>query len=123
MPRSPPASGRGRTSRSNGWGKGLGRPELERGGVAVTGWVTPDDVAERLARADIVLHLATFEGLPLALLEAMRGGRAIVASDLPVLREVGEGVVEFVEDAESGVAAVERLIADPDSRSARRSSR
>jgi glycosyltransferase involved in cell wall biosynthesis len=107
----------GRADVSFEWvGDGALRPELERGGVAVTGWVTPDDVAEHLARADIVLHLATFEGLPLALLEAMRGGRAIVASDLPVLREVGEGVVEFVDDAGSGVAAVERLIAEPDHR-------
>jgi glycosyltransferase involved in cell wall biosynthesis len=84
--------------------------------VEVTGWVTPADVAERLAAADVVLHLATFEGLPLALLEAMRGGRAIVASDLPVLREVGEGVVEFVSDADSGVAAIELLLGDPERR-------
>jgi glycosyltransferase involved in cell wall biosynthesis len=108
---------RGRADVAFEWvGEGALRPELERGGVAVTGWVMPDDVAEYLAEADIVLHLATFEGLPLALLEAMRGGRAIVASDLPVLREVGEGVVEFVDDVDSGVAAVERLIADPDLR-------
>jgi glycosyltransferase involved in cell wall biosynthesis len=105
---------RGRGDVSFEWvGEGAGRAELERGGVEVTGWVTPAEVAEHLARADIVLHLATFEGLPLALLEAMRGGRAIVASDLPVLREVGDGVVEFVDDVETGAAAVERLIADP----------
>ena len=104
----------GREDVSFEWvGEGDLRPELERGGVTVTGWVTPDEVAEHLAGADIVLHLATFEGLPLALLEAMRGGRAIVASDLPVLREVGEDVIEFIDDAASGAAAVERLIADP----------
>jgi glycosyltransferase involved in cell wall biosynthesis len=104
---------RGRGNVSFEWvGEGDLRPDLERGGVAVTGWVTPEEVAEHLARADIVLHLATFEGLPLALLEAMRGGRAIVASDLPVLREVGDGVVEFVDGVESGEAAVDRLVAD-----------
>lgn len=97
-------------------GEGDLRPTLERAGVEVTGWVTPAEVVERLAGADIVLHLATFEGLPLALLEAMRGGRAIVASDLPVLREVGEGVVEFVSDSDSGAAALERLLADPERR-------
>lgn len=108
---------RGRADVRFEWiGEGDFRLALEQAGVDVTGWVTPADVAERLAAADVVLHLATFEGLPLALLEAMRGGRAIVASDLPVLREVGEGVVEFVADAESGVAAIERLLADPERR-------
>jgi glycosyltransferase involved in cell wall biosynthesis len=97
-------------------GEGDLRPELERAGVTVTGWVTPEDVARHLARADIVVHLATFEGLPLALLEAMRSGRAIIASDLPVLREVGDGVVEFVDDVESGAVAVDRLVADPELR-------
>jgi glycosyltransferase involved in cell wall biosynthesis len=97
-------------------GDGALRPELERAGVNVTGWVIPAVVAEHLADAQVVLHLATFEGLPLALLEAMRGGRAIVASDLPVLREVGEGVVEFVVDADSGEIAIDRLLADPDRR-------
>jgi glycosyltransferase involved in cell wall biosynthesis len=97
-------------------GDGPFRPELERAGVQVTGWVSPSEVAARLADADVVMHLATFEGLPLALLEAMGAGRPIVASDHPVLREVGEGIFEFIQDVDDGVIVLESLLADPDLR-------
>ena len=51
-----------------------------------------DNVAERLAAADLVLLTSKSEGFPLSILEAMRAGLAVVASD------VG-GVAELVTDS------------------------
>ena len=51
-----------------------------------------DNVAERLAAADLVLLTSKSEGFPLSILEAMRAGLAVVASD------VG-GIAELVTDA------------------------
>ncbi|MDA8019800.1 MAG: glycosyltransferase family 4 protein [Thermoanaerobaculia bacterium] len=53
------------------------------------------DVAERLARAQIFVLSTHFEGLPRAILEAMRAGLPVVAS------RVG-GVAEEVVDGETG---------------------
>lgn len=56
--------------------------------IEVTGWISHDEVIERLGAASIVVHLSAYEGLPLALLEAMSLGKCVVASDIPVIREV-----------------------------------
>lgn len=79
-----------------------------------------DDVAERLARAQIFVLTSRWEGFPRSILEAMRAGLPVVASD------VG-GVAESVADAINGylvprgdVFAVkerlQRLLIDPDLR-------
>jgi len=52
-----------------------------------------DDVPDLLRQADVFVFPSLYEGLPGALVEAMLAGRAIVASDLPVTRElIDEGV-------------------------------
>src|SRR5699024_6423825 len=53
------------------------------------------DVAEHLARAQVFLLLSNWEGLPLSILEAMRAGLPVIASD------VG-GCNEAVVDGETG---------------------
>lgn len=76
-----------------------------------------DDVEPYLAALDLYLMTSEFEGLPLALLEAMAAGRAVVVT------AVG-GVAEAVHDGESGAvrpfgdldgltAAALSLLADP----------
>jgi glycosyltransferase involved in cell wall biosynthesis len=76
------------------------------------------DVAAVLAAADIFVQPSLSEGLPLALLEAMFAGRAIVATD------VGQVSVALA-DGEAGVLvepgsppalarAIDRLLTDPD---------
>ena len=60
------------------------------GRVARVPWV--DDVAPYLAAADLYLHAAAYEGMPLALFEAMAAGLPCVvtenlARDMPFLRE------------------------------------
>ena len=78
------------------------------------------DVDRRLAAAQISLLITNWEGFPLSILEAMRAGLPVVASD------VG-GVAESVRDGESGFLVargdveelrirIERLLMDPDLR-------
>lgn len=76
-----------------------------------------NDVDRRLAAAQISLLVTNWEGFPLSILEAMRAGLPVVASD------VG-GVAESVRDGESGFLVprgdvaqlrdrIERLLNDP----------
>lgn len=46
------------------------------------------DVAHRLAQHSIFVLMSDHEGLPISVIEAMRAGLAIVASDLPGIREL-----------------------------------
>lgn len=85
--------------------------------VPVTFWGERGDVPELLARAQISVLASKWEGLPLTVLESMRAGLPVVASD------VG-GVAEAVTDGVSGLLvpmgdegalrrSLERLIVDP----------
>ncbi len=79
-----------------------------------------EDINELLLAADIFVQPSLWEGLSLALLEALLAG-------LPVLATQVEGVVDVVEDGDSALlvpakdaaalaAAIERLLKDPDLR-------
>ncbi|MEL6369323.1 MAG: glycosyltransferase [Pseudomonadota bacterium] len=50
--------------------------------VEITGWVDRRETLARLASADIFFHPARWEGMPLALMEAMAVGLPVVASDI-----------------------------------------
>jgi glycosyltransferase involved in cell wall biosynthesis len=78
------------------------------------------DVAERLAEAQIALLISNWEGFPRSILEAMRAGLPVVASD------VG-GIAESVKDGETGFVVrqgdvdglrqrLRELLADPELR-------
>ena len=82
----------------------------------------PVQEAEALAAAygwaDVLLLLSGFEGLPLTVLEAMRAGVAVIATDVGALREaVSDGQDGILVPAEGAVPAaldaLERLAGDP----------
>lgn len=117
-------------------GDGEDRSDLERriahggldGRVELLGLRTRVEVAELMRRADVVAAPSVptcngrREGIPVALMEAMASGRAVVASDL-------SGIPELVADGRTGLlvppgdavalaGALERLARDPGLRDA-----
>jgi glycosyltransferase involved in cell wall biosynthesis len=94
------------------FGDGPDRELLVGAGVAVSGWLPKPDAAAAIARTDILVHFSAFEGLPLSLLEAMGAGRPVVASDLPVIREVVDDAGILVRNPPEAAEAVRRLRAD-----------
>ena len=75
------------------------------------------DVAERLALAQIFVLVSRWEGFPRTILEAMRAGLPVVASDVGGVREaVVDGVTGFVVPRGNGqqlAHCIRRLIDDP----------
>jgi glycosyltransferase involved in cell wall biosynthesis len=87
-----------------------------RGSVQFLG--ARDDIPELLAAADALALSSTREGLPISILEAMRAGRAVVATDAGGVREVvADGATGFVvptEDPWTLASALEALVSDPE---------
>ncbi|MCW2777920.1 MAG: putative Glycosyltransferase [Frankiales bacterium] len=88
--------------------------------VDVAGCVTPgflDDAALRsvVAHASGLVLPSRDEGFGLPVLEALAAGTPVLASDLPVLREVGGDVVAYAApgDAEAFADGLRRVLADP----------
>ena len=109
-------------------GDGPLRPDLEalihaeglQGSVELLGWLDPQEVAAQLDRADVLALPSHFEGQPLALLEGMARGLALVST------QVG-GIPDLIEDGVSGrlvppgdtpalTAALDEVLNDPDAR-------
>jgi len=71
---------------------GGGDDELAQGltahGVTVTGWQPQADALATLAGADVLLHTAAWEGMPLTVLEALHLGLPVVAREIPALGEL-----------------------------------
>lgn len=80
-----------------------------------------DDVASRLANADVFILSSRSEGLPIALLEAMSAGLPCVATKVEGVDEVlveGEhGLVVPIENPEALAKAILQLLRDPEARS------
>jgi len=86
-------------------------------GAAITFCGFRTDAAELLKTFDVAVFPSLWEGLPLAVLEAMAAGAAVVASDLPGHREILEdgvhGRITPPGDPAALAAAVEELLQDP----------
>jgi len=64
--------------------------------VTFSGWLDADAVSRRLAGSDILLMTSTSEGLPMAAIEALRHGLAIVGSRI-------DGLADVVHDGRNGI--------------------
>jgi glycosyltransferase involved in cell wall biosynthesis len=84
------------------------------GVVRFTG-LSRSQLAELYRRAAAVLVPSEAEGFGLPVIEALACGAAVVASDIPVLREVGGDAVTFrpVADVPAWAAAVVRVLVEP----------
>jgi glycosyltransferase involved in cell wall biosynthesis len=86
-------------------GDGPDRSELERQLKAMglaeyvefTGWLSPEKVKAKLRTLDVFLLLSDYEGLPVALLEAMAHGV------VPVVTRIESGNTQLVRDGENGL--------------------
>jgi glycosyltransferase involved in cell wall biosynthesis len=103
-------------------GSGSPPPELlalpgRDGRVRWEGWVEGDTKERLLASCDVFAMPSLSEGLPVALLEAMSHGRAIVATDVggipEVVRHDQEALLVPAGDAAALGAALIRLAEDP----------
>jgi glycosyltransferase involved in cell wall biosynthesis len=75
-----------------------------------------DEVPRLLARSHIFVLLSDHEGQPISIIEAMRAGLPIVASDLPGIRtQITDGVEGFLTEnnPEAVARTIERLVCDP----------
>lgn len=79
-----------------------------------------DDVPELLARHDLFVLCSRYEGLPVSILEAMRAGLPVVASDVGAISECVEpgetGLLVPGGDRHALAAAIGRLAADASQR-------
>jgi glycosyltransferase involved in cell wall biosynthesis len=97
---------------------GGGEPEDERklrdAGVDVSGWLPHAKLLERLAQLDIYLQPSLWEGLPVAVMEAMATGLPVVASDIVGNRDlVQHGRTGWLAAGENEfVEAIDRLARD-----------
>ena len=94
-------------------GDGPDRGVLASGGVDVRGWQPRDELGAALLRSDVVLHLSSYEGFPIAVLEAMAAARPVVASDLPAIREALGDAGILLADDNSAAEEIRRLHGDP----------
>jgi glycosyltransferase involved in cell wall biosynthesis len=92
------------------WREMVTREQLD-GVVSCVGW--QDDVLPYLLAGDLMLHVAEFEGLPLAVVEAMAAGLACavthnLSSDIPLFNETNvffaDDVAELAQKLRSPVA-------------------
>lgn len=78
------------------------------------------DIPQILAAADIYAFPSLQEGLPVALMEAMAAGKAVVASDIrgndDLLAGQPGGVLLDARDAEGFAQALDKLLNDPEGR-------
>ncbi len=100
-----------------GWGE-----QVDASGAVTPGFLADDDLRQVVAGAAALVLPSRDEGFGLTVLEALAAGTPVVASDLPVLREVGGTAVAYapVGDAEGFAAALSAVLSSPGDPAARR---
>ena len=75
----------------------LDRAEALKGVVVEAGGCTDAELAAHLNNAAALLFPSLAEGYGLPLVEALAAGVPVIASDLPVFREIGQGIPELLD--------------------------
>ncbi|MEO5852624.1 MAG: glycosyltransferase family 1 protein [Nocardioides sp.] len=79
--------------------------------VELRGWVTDEELADLYGRARAMAMPTFAEGFDLPVLEAMAAGLPVLASDIPVLREVGgDAALWFDPHDPASIAAALRVV-------------
>jgi glycosyltransferase involved in cell wall biosynthesis len=85
--------------------------------VAIPGWVGPDEVAQLIASADILVLPSFAENLPVSVIEGMAAGLAIVATPVGAVEDIivdGEtGLLVPPGDVDALTLALTRLVESP----------
>ncbi len=99
---------------------GIGQLAARAGARNVTsvGQVGEGELAWSYCNAMLVMFPTMYEGFGLPMIEAFAHGVPVVASDIPSLRELGDGVARFVDphDSVSWAREVRALALDPGAR-------
>ena len=91
---------------------------LAGGRIEVAGWMPRTEVLARLAVADVLVHTSSWEGMPIAVLEAMALGLPAVVTNVIGNRDlVLPGKTGYVADtAPEFLSALQKLAASPELR-------
>jgi glycosyltransferase involved in cell wall biosynthesis len=93
-----------------GWGA-----ELDVSGCITPGYLPDEPLRRVVAGASALVLPSLDEGFGIPVIEALAAGTPVVASDLPVLREVGGTVTSYAEPGDPGAfaAALQQVLDDP----------
>ncbi|MGV3532343.1 MAG: glycosyltransferase family 4 protein [Chthoniobacteraceae bacterium] len=85
--------------------------------VALAGWKSAADVHEILRQADILCMPSSAEGMPVAAIEALKHGLALITTDIPGLRDVvapgRNGLQSSTVDAAAYADVLRSALSDP----------
>lgn len=97
-----------------GWGPALDTAGLPPDAVHTTGYLPADELRALVAGAACLVYPSRYEGFGLPPLEAFACGTPVVASDLPVIREVTGTLARLVPvgDADALAEALATTLAD-----------
>ena len=100
-----------------GWGA-----QVNVTGCVATGFLPEDELRAVVAGASVLVVPSLDEGFGIPVAEALACGTPVVASDIPVLREVGGAVARYaqVRSVDGFAAAIEAALSDPGDAAARR---
>ncbi len=98
-------------------GDGENRSEITEPNITISGQISRNDALQRLAEFAIYIQTSNWEGMPIALLEAMGAGLPVIATRIPAhlnLIEDGiNGIICDVDNEKQFADAITALLADP----------